>query len=96
MRRVLVILTLAALLLNGVVFSSMAAGPAGVWGTGIQVQNLSDSEVATVTISFRYGQDMVGIPAGKSPGDEAATQTMTIQPGKSGVVYVPSGVPSRS
>ena len=96
MRRILVVTLLAVLALCVFAAGSLAGPPVGTYGTGIQVQNLATGagEVAHVTISFRYGENMLGIPAGSSPGDEAAVHSMTIQPGKSDVVYVPTQVPS--
>jgi hypothetical protein len=71
-KRILLVLVLTALLLQGFVFGASASGPAGTWITGIQVQNQSDTTPASITITFYWAANASLLPGGVVPGQQAA------------------------
>jgi len=86
-RRILAMLVVAVVALQGLAGATVAQGPAGTWATGIQIQNQSDSAPANITIEFYWA---VGTP---NEGQLALTFNDTVAAGQSKTYYVPSHIP---
>lgn len=90
--RLLIALTLVAMAVLGLAGTASAAGPAGTWVSGIQVQNQHTTNAANITISFYWGADA---PAPYTPGALAIPAFTDVIPAKeSKTYYVPNAFPS--
>jgi len=69
----LMVLLLAAVMIQGLAFGVSAAGPTGTWITGIQVQNESDTNSANITIIFYWTSNAALVPSPYVPGAIADT-----------------------
>ncbi|MHB1357631.1 MAG: hypothetical protein ACYCZF_16805, partial [Anaerolineae bacterium] len=88
--RLIVVVLVAMLVMQGLAISAVAAPPAGTWISGIQVQNVSTTEAAHITVTFYWAAGMA------QAGQVAHSFTDTIPAGKAVGYYVPNiaGVPA--
>lgn len=88
--RFIVIALVALLVMQGLAISAFAAPPAGTWITGIQVQNVSTTQDAHITVTFYWAAGTA------QAGQVAHSFTDTIPMGKALAYYVPNiaGVPA--
>jgi hypothetical protein len=95
--RTVVSLSLALIVLLGLGLTASAAGPAGTWATGIQVQNQAASDSGqSATVTFRFYWKVGACPSGcPALGEPELTWTdpTPIAAGKSRVYYVPNAIP---
>jgi len=95
--RIVLSLSLALIVLLGLALTASAAGPAGTWATGIQVQNQADKNSGqNATVTFRFYWKVGACPSGcPTAGEPELTWTdpTPIAAGKSKVYYVPNAIP---
>jgi len=88
--RIVLALVLVLLAVQGLSLTAFAAGPAGTWASGIQIQNQSGTDPANITIDFYWSADSA------TPGAHELTFTDVVPAGGSKTYYVPAHIPGLS